>query len=146
MVEQVRARHILLSPTEVLDDDATRQKLIGIRDQIIAGDDFATLAAALSEDTGSAIDGGDLGWKMLDEYDPAFAAMIESLEPGELSEPFRTPFGWHIAELTDTRSYDMTDDLRERDCSQQIGNRMLDEEREIWRRRLRDLAYVQKKI
>ena len=146
MVEQVRARHILLTPTEVLDEDATRQRLLGLRDQIVAGDDFATLASALSEDTNSAVDGGDLGWRMLDDYDPAFAAMLESLEPGEISEPFRTSFGWHIAELTGTRSYDMTDDLREQACSQQIGNRMLDEEREIWRRRLRDQAYVQKKI
>jgi peptidyl-prolyl cis-trans isomerase SurA len=146
LVDQVRARHILLTPTEVLDNDATEQKLRGIRQQILDGDDFATTAEAVSEDTGSAVDGGDLGWMMLDDYDPAFSAMLESLEPGELSEPFRTPFGWHIAELTDTRSYDMTEDLREQSCRQQIGNRMVTEESEIWRRRLRDLAYVQKKI
>lgn len=146
MVDQVRARHILLTTTEVLDDDATRQKALGIRQQIVEGEDFATLAAALSEDPGSAVDGGDLGWMMIDEYDPAFAAMLETLEPGEISQPFRTPFGWHIAELTDTRSYDMTDDLRAQDCRRQIGNRMVVEEREIWRRRLRDQAYVQKKI
>lgn len=146
MVDQVRARHILLTTTEVLDDDATRQKALGIRQQIVDGEDFATLAAALSEDPGSAVDGGDLGWMMLDEYDPAFAAMLETLEPGEISQPFRTPFGWHIAELTDTRSYDMTDDLRDQDCRRQIGNRMVVEEREIWRRRLRDQAYVLKKI
>ena len=146
LVDQVRARHILLTTTEVLDDDATRQKALGIREQIVEGEDFATLAAALSEDPGSAVDGGDLGWMMLDEYDPAFAAMLETLEPGEISPPFRTPFGWHIAELTDTRSYDMTDDLREQDCRRQIGNRMVVEEREIWRRRLRDQAFVEKKI
>lgn len=146
MVDQVRVRHILLTPTEVLDDDATRQKALGIRQQIVGGEDFATLASALSEDRGSAVDGGDLGWMSLDEYDPAFAAMIETLEPGEISQPFRTPFGWHIAELTDTRSYDMTDDLRSQNCRQQIGNRMVDEEREIWRRRLRDQAYVKEMI
>ncbi len=146
LVDQVRARHILLTTTEVLDDDATRQKALGIRQQIVDGEDFATLAAALSEDAASAVDGGDLGWMAIDEYDPAFAAMIETLEPGEISPPFRTPFGWHIAELTDTRSYDMTEDLREQDCRQQIGNRMVVEEREIWRRRLRDQAYVLKKI
>ena len=82
----------------------------------------------------------------LDDFDPAFSAMLETLEPGEISPPFRTPFGWHIAELTDTRSYDMTDDLREQNCRRQIGNRMVVEEREIWRRRLRDQAYVLKKI
>jgi peptidyl-prolyl cis-trans isomerase SurA len=146
LVDQVRARHILLTPTEVLDNDATEQKLRGIRQQILDGDDFATTAAAVSEDTGSAVDGGDLGWMMPDDFDPAFSAMLESLEPGELSEPFRTSFGWHIAELTDTRSYDMTEDLREQNCRQQIGNRMVTEESEIWRRRMRDQAYVQKRI
>ena len=144
LVDQVRARHILLTPTEVLDDDATRQRLIGIRQQIVDGEDFATLAEALSEDTGSAVDGGDLGFRQIDDYDPAFAAAIESLDPGEVSQPFRSSFGWHIAERLETRSYDMSDDLREQDCNQQIGNRLVVEEREIWRRRLRDQAYVQK--
>jgi peptidyl-prolyl cis-trans isomerase SurA len=146
MVDQVRVRHILLRPTEILDDDATRQKLVGIRQQILDGEEFSTIAAAVSEDPGSAVDGGDLGWMSLDEYDPAFAAMVETLAPGEISEPFRTPFGWHIAELTDSRNYDMTEDLRAQNCRQQIGNRMVVEEREIWRRRLRDQAYVVKKI
>ena len=130
----------------MLDDDATRQKAVGIRQQIVEGEDFATLAAAMSEDTGSAVDGGDLGWMMLDEFDPAFAAALERLEPGEISQPFRTPFGWHIAEVTDNRVYDMTEDLRALNCRQQIGNRMVDEERERWMRRLRDQAYVQTKI
>jgi peptidyl-prolyl cis-trans isomerase SurA len=145
-VDQIRARHILMTPTEVLDDDATYQKLLGIREQILGGDDFATVAEAVSEDTTSAVRGGDLDWMTYDDYDPAFSAMLESLDLGELSEPFRTPFGWHIAERTDERTYDMTDDLRGQQCSQQIGNRMVIEEREIWRRRLRDQAYIQKRL
>jgi peptidyl-prolyl cis-trans isomerase SurA len=146
IVDQVRARHILLQTTEVLDDDATRQKLVGLRQQILEGEEFAAIAAGVSEDPGSAVDGGDLGWRSLDEYDPAFAAALENLAPGEISEPFRSSFGWHIAELTDSRSYDMTEDLRAQSCRQQIGNRMVVEEREIWRRRLRDAAYVVTKI
>jgi peptidyl-prolyl cis-trans isomerase SurA len=146
MVDQIRARHILLTTTEVLDNDATEQRMLGIREQIIEGEDFATLAAALSEDSGSAVDGGDLGWMTLDQFDPAFAAMLETLEPGEISPPFRTSFGWHIAEVTDSRRYDMTEDLRAQNCRQQIGNRMVVEEREIWRRRLRDQAFIEKKI
>jgi len=146
MIDQIHARHILLSPTAVLDDDATKQKLRGLREQIVNGDDFATLATAVSEDPQSAVDGGDLGWQTLDTFVPEFSSELASLEIGEVSEPFRTPYGWHIAEVLGRRTYDMSDELREQDCRQQIGNRKVDEEREIWRRRIRDEAYVQKKL
>lgn len=146
LIDQIRARHILLTTTEVLDDDAIYQKMLGIRDQIVNGDDFSAVASAVSDDTGSAVDGGDLGWAVYDDYDPAFAEMLRSIEIGELSPPFKSSFGWHIVELTDTRNYDMTDDLRETDCRRQIGNRKVVEERDIWRRRIRDEAYVQKRI
>jgi peptidyl-prolyl cis-trans isomerase SurA len=146
LVDQLRLRHILLSPTEVLDDDATRQKMQGIRDQILAGDDFAAIAAAVSEDALSGVDGGDLGWSTLDDFVPEFSSVLSALEIGEVSEPFRTPYGWHIAEVTDRRSHDVTQELQENQCRSQIGNRRLVEEREIWRRRLRDEAYVDKRL
>jgi peptidyl-prolyl cis-trans isomerase SurA len=146
LVDQIRVRHILLSPSEVLDDDATRQKLQGIRDQIVSGQDFATIAAAVSEDPLSAVKGGDLDWREPDVYWPEFVSMISSLEIGELSEPFRTPDGWHIAEVTGRRAYDMTDDLRDQQCRQQLGERKVDEELEIWRRRIRDEAYIVKRL
>jgi peptidyl-prolyl cis-trans isomerase SurA len=146
LVDQIRARHILLTPTEVLDDEATRQRLLGIRDQIVAGDEFATVASAVSEDSASAVDGGDLGWSTPDDFVPEFSAVLTSLEIGELSEPFRTPYGWHIAEVTGRRSYDMTDDLRDSQCRNQIGGRKVEEELDIWRRRIRDEAYVVKRL
>jgi peptidyl-prolyl cis-trans isomerase SurA len=146
LVDQVRARHILLTPTEVLDDDATYQKLLGIREQILNGDDFATVAEAVSEDAVSAAKGGDLGWGELSDYAPEFSAKLESLEIGELSEPFRTPYGWHIAEVTDRRSYDQTDDVMEQNCRQQLGSAKVDEELNNYHRRLRDEAYVVKRL
>jgi peptidyl-prolyl cis-trans isomerase SurA len=148
LVDQIRPRHILLTPTEVLDDDATRQRLQGVRDQILAGDDFATVASALSEDVASAVDGGDLGWLILDRagFVPEFSEVLKSLEVGELSQPFRTDFGWHIAEITDQRVYDMTDDLRDANCRNQIGRGKAVEESELWRRRLQAEAYIVKKI
>jgi peptidyl-prolyl cis-trans isomerase SurA len=146
IVDQIRLRHILLTPTELLDDDATRQRLEGIRDQIIGGDDFGTVASALSDDTVSGVDGGDLGWATLDAYDPEFTSVVETLEIGELSEPFRTRFGWHIAEVTDTRSYDMTQDLRDTDCRNQIGRGKAVEESDLWARRMLNQAYVVKRL
>jgi peptidyl-prolyl cis-trans isomerase SurA len=144
LVDQVRPRHILLTTNEVLDDAATRQKLVGIRNQILAGDDFATVAAAVSEDTASAVDGGDLGWTTLDQFDPDFSKVLASLKIGELSEPFKTQYGWHIAEVTDRRSYDMTDDRRDSDCRNQIGRGKAVEEGELWRQRMQAQAYIKK--
>jgi peptidyl-prolyl cis-trans isomerase SurA len=146
VVDQIRVRHILISPNEILDDDATMQKLIGIRNQILAGDDFATVAESISEDTQSAAEGGDLGWAEGDAYVGPFTAIIESLPIGELSEPFRTEFGWHIAEVIDRRAYDTTDDLKELSCQREIGNSKVEEERELWLRRIRDQAFISIKL
>lgn len=146
LVEQIRARHILIPPTEVMDSDATRQRLSGIRDQILAGEDFATIASAVSEDAVSGADGGDLGWTTPDSFVPEFSEVLAGLEIGELSEPFETRYGWHIAEIVDKRSYDMTDDLREQSCRNQIGEGKAVEEVDLWRQRLRNQAYVVKKI
>jgi peptidyl-prolyl cis-trans isomerase SurA len=146
LVDQIRPRHILLAPTEVLDDDATRQRLQGIRDQIVAGDDFATVAEAISDDAASSVDGGDLGWTNYDAFVPEFSAVISQLEIGEISEPFRTEYGWHIAEVTDKRSYDMSDDLRDNACRNQIGRGKMVEETELWRQRMQAQAYIVKKL
>jgi peptidyl-prolyl cis-trans isomerase SurA len=146
VVDQVHARHILLAPNEILDDDATRQKLIGIRNQILAGDDFAAVASAVSEDSGSAVEGGDLGWAEPDAYVDEFRHMIETLEVGKLSEPFKSPFGWHIVEVLERRTYDTTEELKEQRCRNDIGNSKADEERELWLRRLHDQAYIVKRI
>jgi peptidyl-prolyl cis-trans isomerase SurA len=146
VVDQVHARHILLAPNEILDDDATRQKLIGIRNQILSGDDFAAVASAVSEDSGSAVEGGDLGWAEPDAYVDEFRRMVETLEVGKLSEPFRSPFGWHIVEVLERRTYDTTEELKEQRCRNDIGNSKADEERELWLRRLHDQAYIVKRI
>lgn len=143
MVDQMRVQHILLQPNEILDDAAVRQKLVGIREQVLAGDDFATLATSVSEDAVSAAEGGDLGWIESGVFVPEFEQVLASLEVGELSEPFRTRYGWHLAQVTDTRSYDTTEDIKEQRCADQIRVSKLEEERELWLRRLRDEAFVE---
>ncbi|MEE3198117.1 MAG: peptidylprolyl isomerase, partial [Pseudomonadota bacterium] len=146
MIDQIRVRHILLRPNEILDDSAILQKLIGIRNQVIEGDDFATLAQAISEDPVSAAEGGDLGWVGPGTFVPEFEQQLATLELAELSEPFQTRFGWHVAEVTERRSYDTTEEMKELKCAEQIRSSKLEEERELWLRRLRDEAFVEKLI
>ncbi len=146
MVDQVRGRHILITPNEVLDDDAAMQRLRGIRDQILGGDDFATIAQAVSEDAVSAADGGDLGWSEPEAYVPEFTEMLTSLPIGELSEPFQTRFGWHILEVLEHRSYDQTNDVKEQQCAGEIRAAKAEEEKAMWLRRLRDQAYIDTRL
>ena len=142
MVNQLHVRHILLRPDEILDDAAVHQKLLGVREQIQNGDDFATLAKAVSEDTVSAQDGGDLGWISPGDLVPEFEQELATLKIGELSEPFKTRYGWHLAQVLEERSYDKTEEVKQQDCQRQIRASKAEEERELWARRLRDQAYV----
>jgi peptidyl-prolyl cis-trans isomerase SurA len=142
MVDQLHARHILLRPNEILDDAAVRQKMLGIRDQIVGGDDFATVAQAVSEDPGSARDGGDLGWLSPGDTVPEFEQAMAALPLNELSQPIQSRFGWHLLEVLERRSHDTTDEVKRQQCARQIRAAKAEEERELWVRRLRDQAFV----
>ncbi|MAF83895.1 MAG: peptidylprolyl isomerase [Gammaproteobacteria bacterium] len=144
--QQTHARHILITTNEVLDNDAARQKLVAIRQQISDGDDFEAVATVMSEDPGSAVNGGDLGWSGPGVFVPEFQAACDALEPGEISEPFRSPFGWHIVQLIDRRVQDMTEEVERREAIMAIRNSKLEEETELWARRLRDQAFVEYKL
>ncbi len=141
--DQTHLRHILIVPNEVLDDENARQRLIMIREQIIEGDDFEAIATVVSEDPGSAANGGDLGWNGPDSFVPEFQAVVKSLEIGELSEPFRSPFGWHIAEVLGRRQHDTTEDVQRQQALMALRMSKLEEETELWVRRLRDEAFVE---
>lgn len=142
MIDQLEVRHILLRPNEILDDAATQQKLVGIRDQLLRGDDFAAIAESVSEDPVSAAEGGMLGWVSPGDFVPEFEEKLASLPLRTLSEPFQTRFGWHIVEVLDRRSYDTTDEIKEQQCIRQIRAGKAEEERELWLRRLRDQSFV----
>ena len=143
MVEQIHARHILMRPNEVQDDATTRQRLSAIRDRILAGEDFEALASVTSEDPGSASRGGDLGWTSPGTFDPAFEEALAALEQDQISEPFRTQFGWHIVQLLGKRTHDQSDELRRQRVLTALRESKVDEETELWLRRLRDEAYVE---
>jgi peptidyl-prolyl cis-trans isomerase SurA len=142
---QVHVRHILMKTNELTDDATVRGKLTQLRERILRGEDFAGLAETNSEDPGSASQGGDLGWTPPDELSGEFERVIEGLKDGEISEPFKTQFGWHIAQVLGWREYDNSAELRRRKAFEAIRASKADEETELWLRRLRDEAYVEYK-
>jgi peptidyl-prolyl cis-trans isomerase SurA len=144
-VKQTKARHILITPNEIIDDETAKQQLEDALEKIAEGEDFAELAKLLSDGPTAPV-GGDLGWSDPGSFVPEFEQMIDSLEVGEVSEPFRSPFGWHIVEVLERRVYDNTEDLKRRNCDARIRNSKMEDETQLWMRRLRDEAFVVKRI
>ncbi len=146
IVNQIHLRHILMKTNELDDDETVRQKLGKLRERIMAGEDFAGIASTTSQDPGSAPDGGDLGWTGPGAFVPEFDKAIADLKPNEISEPFKTRYGWHIVQMLGTRTYDSTDDVRRQKAFAAIRESKADEETELWLRRLRDEAFVEIKM
>ena len=146
MVDQVRARHILITPDEIMDDQAVEQRLQTLRQQILDGGDFGAIAGSVSEDALSAAEGGDLGWMDPNEFVPQFRDQLMRAEIGELSEPFRSNFGWHIVEVLDRRTHDATQERQRNQAVMALRERKFEEELELWIQRLRDEAYVDYRI
>ena len=146
LVEQTRARHILLTPDTVNSDEATLIRIQQLEIRLRGGEDFDTLARAHSQDTVSAAKGGDLGWVNKGETVPAFEEALDNLPPGEISKPVKTRFGWHIVEVQERRMHDSTDDFERSKVRGLIRTRKYDEELFLWLRRLRDESYVEYRI
>jgi peptidyl-prolyl cis-trans isomerase SurA len=146
IINQIHVRHILMKTNELDDDETVRQKLSKLRDRILKGEDFAGLASTNSADPGSAPDGGDLGWSGPGTFVPEFDKAIADLKANEISEPFKSRYGWHIVQMLGTRTYDSTDDVRRQRAFAAIRESKADEETELWLRRLRDEAFVEIKM
>jgi peptidyl-prolyl cis-trans isomerase SurA len=145
-IQQVKVRHILIAPNEIIDDQTAKQQLEGAVERIKGGEDFGEVAKLMSDDPGSANNGGEMEWSGPGTFVPEFEEVTNSLEPGAMSEPFRSRFGWHVVELMDRRIYDNTEDLKERSCIQRVRNSKLANEYELWARRIRDEAFVDSRI
>jgi peptidyl-prolyl cis-trans isomerase SurA len=143
LVSQTHARHILMRTNAIEDDETVRQKLSEIRARILGGESFETIASVTSVDPGSAANGGDLGWTGPGSFVPEFERQLDMLGENEISEPFKTQYGWHIVQLLGRRTYDATDDVLRNRCAAQMREARADEETEIWLRRLRDDAFVE---
>ena len=143
-VQEVNSRHILVKPSIILSEDKAKDMLAGFKADVIAGEaEFEELAKEYSEDPGSALRGGDLGWSNPDNYVPAFKDALANLEPGEFSEPVRSVHGWHLIQLIERRVDDATDKRKEEKAYQLIFNRKFAEETENWLREMRDAAYIE---
>ena len=141
-VTQTKARHILIRTTELVSDEDARNRLNQLRMRILGGDDFGTLARAHSDDTGSALRGGDLGWVNPGQTVPEFEQAMNKLVPNEVSEPIHSSFGWHILQVQERRSQDTADELLRLKAREAIQRRKVDEAADAWLKRLRDEAYV----
>lgn len=140
---QSRARHILIRVGEKASDSEARIRLEGIRQRIEGGEDFATLARANSDDRGSAVNGGDLGWVKPGSVVPQFEEEMNRLQPGQLSKPFRTSFGWHIVQVTERRQVDRGDERARQQAMQSIRERKAEEAMDLYLRRLREESHVE---
>ncbi|WP_411360116.1 peptidylprolyl isomerase SurA [Pseudidiomarina salilacus] len=146
-VEEVKARHILLRTSVILSDNRAKEQLAEIREQIINGEaSFEDMAREFSDDPGSASQGGDLGWSETDIYDPAFKRVLDNGEVGAISEPFKSQFGWHIAEVTDRRIQDATERSKQNRAYQLLYRRKYQEELENWQQEIRDQAYIEQVV
>ena len=146
IVEQTRARHILVTLDELTDEDAARRRLATLRERIVNGEDFGELARIHSDDSGTAPRGGELGWIDPGNTVPAFERMMDSLESGGLSPPFRSQFGWHIVQVLERRERDDTDLARRAEATRRLRARKIEENMQAWVRQVRDEAYVEYRL
>ena len=145
-IEQTEVRHILVIPNQIIDNETAKQKLEEAREQILNGEKFGEVAKLLSEDPGSVDEGGSMGWSSPGIFVEEFEKIVGRTKIGQISQPFQSRFGWHILEVTGRRTYDNTEDLKELNCMQQIKNSKIANEIELWLRRIRDEAFVDKRI
>ncbi|MEM9102413.1 MAG: peptidylprolyl isomerase SurA [Pseudomonadota bacterium] len=142
IVAQTNSRHILIKPSKIISESKAQAKLRQLRTQILDGEDFAKLARMHSDDLGSGSLGGELGWNNEDVFDPAFQEQLDSMNKGEITQPFRSQFGWHIVQLLDRRQDDQTLEMKKQRAARILSGRKFDEEVENWMREIREKSYV----
>ena len=142
MVTKTSARHILIKTNELTDDKEAKRRLNSLKSRIADGDDFEALAQAHSDDKGTAIQGGSLGWVAPGALVPPFETSMNQLAIGEISDPVQTQFGWHLIQVLDRKEKDNSIEHKKNQVREEIRKRKIEEETELWLRRLRDEAYV----
>ena len=143
IIKQHHVRHILLSPSEIRSDEETLEAINQLRTEIQEGKDFATVAKEHSEDLGSAMSGGGLGWSVPGQFVPQFEKTMKAVEIGQVSEPFKSQFGWHILQVTERRKQDFSRDIKRSQARQIIKQRKFQEELQVWLQEIREEAFVE---
>ena len=146
IVEQTRARHILVRTNELRTDKQAEEKLKQLKQRIDSGDSFNMLAKGNSDDSVSAIEGGDLGWTTPGTLVPEFQRVLDELDINEISKPFKSRFGWHIVQVLEKRNYDNTESVKRARARSVIGDRKNNEALQNWNRQLLDEAYVEYRL
>lgn len=143
LIEQHFARHILVKPNQIRDEAATIQLLKDLRQKVKEGEDFAALSKEHSEDPGSALKGGELGWSTPGMFVPEFEQTMSSIAINEVSEPFRSQFGWHILQVTDRRMEDFSENIMRNGAENLLRQRKFSEELQVWLQEIRDEAFIE---
>ncbi|HEY6530265.1 MAG TPA: peptidylprolyl isomerase [Cellvibrionaceae bacterium] len=146
VITQSHPRHILVKTSAVVSDEEARAKLNKLRSSILAGADFAKVAKENSEDIGSMLNGGDLGWSNPGMFVPEFESAIESATVGQISEPFKSQFGWHILQVTERRQEDMTKEVLQRKAANILTSRRFEDELQLWLMELKEDAFIDIKV
>tara|TARA_B100001123_G_scaffold449129_1_gene613187 strand:- start:62 stop:1312 length:1251 start_codon:yes stop_codon:yes gene_type:complete len=144
--DQTLVRHILVQTSEIRTENQTKDLIYEIHEKLNQGEEFKQLARQYSEDPGSKMAGGDLGWNTLNTFDPTFEAVMKSIDIGKVSKPFKSQFGWHILEVLDRRNEDVSDEVRKDRAYQIIFNRKFEQELQRTLIELRSEAYVDIKL
>ena len=142
LVKQTEVRHILIKPTEVLDEAAAEALAGQLMERVKGGEDFGALARQYSDDIGSAAEGGELGWTNPGQMVPEFEAAMAAADEGVVTEPFRSEFGWHILEVTGRRDKDFSGEIQRNQVANYIREQKYQEELDAWLRKIREEAFV----
>lgn len=144
--DQTLVRHILILPSEIRTMQEAETAIREIHGQLVAGTDFCALSAEHSEDPGSALNCGDLGWSTGEQFVPQFVETMNATAVGELSEPFFSRYGWHVLEVQERRREDMGEEARSNMAVQILHRRRFDEELQEWLKEIRDEAFVELRL
>ena len=142
-ITKTKVRHILIKTNELIDDAEAKKRLLALKERIANGEDFAALARTYSDDKGSALKGGSLDWVGPGDLVKPFEETMGSLAINQVSEPVQTQFGWHLIQVQERENKDNSDEFKKNQVRDAIRKRKIEEETELWMRRLRDEAFVE---
>ena len=145
IVSQTHARHILIKTSELVSENEAKERLVKLKERLDNNADFAELARLQSEDA-SASRGGDLGWLSPGDTVPEFEKAMDALKPGQISEPVRSPFGWHLIQVLERRNQDMSQQQQRLQARLALRAQKADEAYQEWVRQLRDKAFVEYRL
>ncbi len=143
LIEQHFARHILMTPNQIRDEEHTINLLMKFRQQINDGADFGILAKQNSEDSGSSLSGGELGWSAPGLFVPEFEEVMYTIPLNEVSQPFQSPFGWHILQVTARREQDFSNEILRNKAENILSQRKYEQELRVWLQEIRDEAFIE---